>query len=272
MRHLVLAVILLFAASATASAEEDPGTVLFPPLGCSDDVPYISWNGVLGEQVRCRNGQHVLLNALPHCKDGDKVVYREMRTTPSGPIVAKFVCARNGNFHGARIMLGSPSPIPSGTPGSDPNRYSYYVKFDDVNYDTDHLFTAPGTFTIPEGVKKVRATANVGYDIPLKANTDAFIVCGQYRARAAGVQKYEDGENGFIYNLSTGVIPVSPGETCRVHYFQNSGRTIIISNNNAEGRSDADPTCPCYLDNWFAIEIVEEEISDEDFSRIPVSQ
>src|SRR5262249_16667206 len=101
---------------------------------------------------------------------------------------------------------------------------------------------------------------NVSYDVPFSANTDALLVCGSYRARAsAGYMTLPEGENGTVYNLTTGVIDVKPGDVCRVYYFQNSGHTIVISNQNPENLPNKDPPCPCYLDNWMAVEVVEEE-------------
>jgi|ERR1043166_1327308 hypothetical protein len=278
MRSILLAAALLFAVSSNAFAtdnQDDPGTILFPPLGCSEDTPYISWSGKLGDQTVCHNGQHVLLNALPHCKDKEKIVWSE---TCGG----HFICVSDeSRFRGARIMLGSDSPIPNGTQG-DPNRYSHYVLLDHVNYDTDNFYTAPGTLTIPAGVKKIRATANVSYDVPFSANTDALLVCGAYRARAsAGYTTLPEGENGAVYNLDTGVIDVKQGDTCRIYYFQNSGHPIIISNGNPENLPNKEPTCPCFLDNWMSVEVVEADADQhsggssssscgDDFSRIPV--
>jgi hypothetical protein len=103
-------------------------------------------------------------------------------------------------------------------------------------------------------VHHIRATANAGYDVPIpssaNANTDLMITCGSYRARVAnglnGGAGFQ-GENGAIFNVSTGAIPVNLGDSCIAYYYQQTGASETFDGVHTG----------VAIDNWLEIEVVD---------------
>jgi hypothetical protein len=138
MRILHFLLLMFILLPCTAGADQGAGgadqveTIIFPPLGCGADSPFVSWDGKQG-QTLCQNGQTILKNALPACSlgqyvsfDGQSYVCRTVPTCGANELLSydgsAFEC-RNTNV---------PTCAPNQVLTFDGNSYTCVRRTDDI--------------------------------------------------------------------------------------------------------------------------------------------
>lgn len=145
--------------------------------------------------------------------------------------------------HGALVLAAVTTSIPTGTPTKIP--------FTSESYDTDsiHDNAVNNTrLTVPAGVSYVRLSAFIQYAGSMLPNTSTVEILKNNAAFAGMGESHQISaiagtSNDPAHNITSAIVPVTPGDYFEVRVTQDSGGAINVVGGGAQ--------------TWFAMEIVE---------------